>query len=62
MKKFAINSKLCDKSPHCAVRRECPAKAVHEVDGTFYIDMNVCRGCGVCVKACPRDAVEENAS
>jgi Fe-S-cluster-containing hydrogenase component 2 len=62
VKKFAINPKRCDRSPYCAVRRECPSRAIQEVDGVFYIDMNVCRGCGLCVKACPREAVEESAS
>jgi TPP-dependent indolepyruvate ferredoxin oxidoreductase alpha subunit len=62
VKKYAINQKRCDGSPFCPVRRECPANAIHEVDGGFYIDMNVCLGCGVCVKYCPRRAVEEIAS
>jgi ferredoxin len=62
LKKYAIDQKRCDRSPYCPVRRECPVSAIGEVDGGFYIDLNVCRGCGVCVKACPREAVEEIAS
>lgn len=62
MKKFAINQARCDRSPGCRVRKECPANAIVELDGTYYIDMDACRGCGLCVKACPRNAVEENAS
>lgn len=62
MKKFAIRPELCDKASGCRVRRECPSNAVQEVDGLFYIDMNVCRGCGICVKVCPRGAVEGSES
>ncbi|MBS4030767.1 MAG: 4Fe-4S binding protein [Clostridiales bacterium] len=62
MKKFAINPNNCDKSPGCPVRRECPSHAILEMDGVYYIDMDVCRGCGLCVKVCPRNAVEESAS
>lgn len=62
MKKYAINLNRCDRSPGCRVRKECPSNAVVEVDGDFYIDMKVCRGCGLCVKSCPRKAVEESNS
>ncbi len=62
MIKFAINTKLCDMSPRCPVRRQCPVSAVRQVDDRFYIDQDVCRGCGVCVRICPRGAVEESAS
>ncbi|MBS3886156.1 MAG: 4Fe-4S binding protein [Firmicutes bacterium] len=62
MKKFAINQERCDHSPKCLVRRECPAKAVQEVDGSYYIDMGSCRGCGLCVGVCPRGTVEESQS
>lgn len=62
MKTYAINPTRCDKSPSCIVRRECPVGAVMEIEGNFYIDTDACRGCGVCVKVCPRHAVEENAA
>lgn len=62
MKKYAVNISRCDKSPGCRVKRECPSNALQVVDGDYYIDMNVCRGCGLCVKVCPRGAVEESES
>lgn len=62
MNKYAINQERCDRSPGCLVRRECPAKAVMEVDGNYYIDMGTCCGCGLCVGICPRGAVEESQS
>ncbi|MDW7684095.1 MAG: 4Fe-4S binding protein [Bacillota bacterium] len=62
MKKFAINQQRCDRAAGCRVRQECPIGAVSEIDGELYINMDVCRGCGLCVKVCPRGAVEESAS
>jgi MinD superfamily P-loop ATPase len=62
MKKFAINQNLCDRSPGCRVKQECPSNAIVELDGNFYINMDVCRGCGQCVKVCPRQAVEDSSS
>lgn len=62
MKKFAINIDRCDGAAGCRVRKECPIQAIQLLDGDYYIDMNLCRGCGICVKACPRNAVEESHS
>ncbi|MBS3983916.1 MAG: 4Fe-4S binding protein [Dethiobacter sp.] len=59
MNTYAINLTRCDSAPGCRVKKECPANAVIQLDGNYYIDMNTCRGCGLCVKACPRGAVEE---
>lgn len=60
MKKYAINLERCDRSAGCRVRKECPSNAVLEMDGDYYISQDVCRGCGVCLKACPKNAVEES--
>ncbi len=57
--KYAINQDRCDRSPGCLVRRECPVKAIQEIDGQYYIDTGSCRGCGLCVGVCPKGAVEE---
>jgi Fe-S-cluster-containing hydrogenase component 2 len=62
MRKYAIDLDRCERSPNCPVRRECPIQAIGEVDGDFYINADVCRGCGLCVRACPRGAVNESAS
>ena len=62
MKKFAIDLERCDRAAGCRVRKECPSNAIVEMDGDFYINMDACRGCGLCIKACPRGAVAEIAS
>ena len=33
----------------------CPAMYVE--DGKFYIDKNLCTGCGVCAQVCPNKAI-----
>jgi pyruvate ferredoxin oxidoreductase delta subunit len=62
MKKFAINPNRCDRSAGCRVKAECPSQAIVEMDGNYYINMDACRGCGLCVKVCPRQAVEASVS
>jgi molybdopterin-containing oxidoreductase family iron-sulfur binding subunit len=53
----------CEDAPCVA---ECPTDALHRrEDGVVAIDHDVCIGCGVCVDACPYDAItipgDENA-
>ncbi|EEG78270.1 4Fe-4S binding protein [Dethiobacter alkaliphilus] len=62
MKTYAINQQLCDRSPGCKVKKECPSNAIVQMDGDYYIDMLACRRCGLCVKTCPHGAVGESAS
>jgi 2-oxoacid:acceptor oxidoreductase delta subunit (pyruvate/2-ketoisovalerate family) len=38
--------------------RYCPDFAIRRKEGGFYeIDLAHCKGCGVCVEECPRDAI-----
>ncbi len=40
----------------CAVA--CPYDAICVSNGLAYIDKNLCVGCGVCVKTCPKNVIE----
>lgn len=64
MTTFRIEGTVCDRSPHCPVKRVCPAGAVAPLPGGAYpgangytIDETRCAGCGVCVRSCPGGAV-----
>lgn len=37
----------------CAARWDEPAIRIDPASGARYVDANVCRGCGACLKACP---------
>lgn len=37
----------------------CPAQAISRIGGRSYINQDACKGCGMCSKACPYDAVAE---
>jgi len=36
----------------------CPDAVIHRTDTGYRIDENYCKGCGMCVAECPRDAME----
>jgi len=35
----------------------CPTGSVHEKDGYFVVDLENCKGCGVCASVCPNYAI-----
>lgn len=53
--RFEINQKKCKKCGLCLYYFACPAMYVE--DGKFYIDKNLCTGCGVCAQVCPNKAI-----
>ena len=53
--RFEINQKKCKKCGLCMYYFACPAMYVE--DGKFYIDKNLCTGCGVCAQVCPNKAI-----
>ena len=37
----------------------CPDIAIHKDEsGEYFIDYDHCKGCGICVNECPREAME----
>ena len=38
--------------------RNCKFDAIHVVDGVAKIDYDKCKGCKICSKVCPRDAID----
>ncbi len=35
----------------------CPAGCVRDIDGHFAADLGYCKGCGVCARLCPVNAI-----
>lgn len=46
----------CTECDNCYIY--CPDISVEKIECGFAIDMNYCKGCGVCTKECPRAAME----
>ncbi|MBN4069873.1 MAG: 4Fe-4S ferredoxin [Alkaliphilus sp.] len=62
MKIAVIDTKICDKSPFCPVKRICPVGAVTQKTSFLkseapVIDPEKCIGCNKCVVVCPMKAV-----
>jgi len=52
-----IIQEKCDLCMRCVVF--CPDAAIKVVDGKIVIDLDYCKGCGICVEECPRKAITE---
>jgi len=54
-----VDEDRCYACRRCAARAECPVKAIVAIDPgeSPFIDGNRCRGCLVCVPACPHRAI-----
>jgi 2-oxoacid:acceptor oxidoreductase delta subunit (pyruvate/2-ketoisovalerate family) len=51
-----LNCGVCNECELCLIF--CPDLAIsRRTDGGFEIDMNYCKGCGVCAAECPRGAI-----
>jgi indolepyruvate ferredoxin oxidoreductase alpha subunit len=53
--RFEINQKKCKRCGLCLYYFACPA--MYTEDGKFYIDKNLCTGCGVCAQICINNAI-----
>jgi electron transport complex protein RnfB len=51
-----IDPEACTVCGECAAPR-CPMDAIAETDDAYHVDGTRCIGCGVCLTACPADAV-----
>jgi 2-oxoacid:acceptor oxidoreductase delta subunit (pyruvate/2-ketoisovalerate family) len=46
---------VCNACDNCWVF--CPDIAIKRKDGEYHVDYDYCKGCGICVNECPRDAI-----
>ena len=46
----------CTRCDTCLVY--CPEGVVRRRDGAYDVDYAFCKGCGICVNECPREAME----
>jgi len=53
--KFEIDQTKCKQAGVCLYKLACPA--LYKENGRFYINKNICTGCGVCVQVCPNKAI-----
>lgn len=50
-----IDQELCIRCGNCLIF--CPTNSVRRVDGRFAIDLSFCKGCAICAKECPKQAI-----
>jgi Pyruvate/2-oxoacid:ferredoxin oxidoreductase delta subunit len=50
-----FNCGVCNLCDNCYIF--CPDVAIRKEDGSNVIDYDHCKGCGICVEECPRDAM-----
>jgi len=55
--KYEINQKKCKKCGLCLYFFACPA--FYRQGDKFFIDKNLCTGCGVCAQVCPNKAIRK---
>ncbi|ADQ41266.1 4Fe-4S ferredoxin iron-sulfur binding domain protein [Caldicellulosiruptor acetigenus I77R1B] len=63
MRKAILDKNKCDSSPFCPASRSCKVGAIKRNVKEFFnveidIDQDICTGCGVCVRFCPRRAIK----
>lgn len=49
---------VCNACDNCWVF--CPDIAISRKDGEYHVNYDYCKGCGICVNECPRDAIHLN--
>ena len=57
--KFQIDKGKCTKCDICIRDFACPAimKTIKNEEVIYYIDLDICTGCGVCMQICPEGAI-----
>lgn len=57
MTTVTIDQYRCDRQPGCPARMVCPQAAIVSHDGGYTVREDRCTGCGVCLRACPMNAL-----
>lgn len=54
-----VETDICSGHESCPARKACPTKALFQMDPGEVVTVNgsICRGCGVCISACPEKAI-----
>ncbi len=52
----AVNERTCIMCGMCAVY--CPTGSINTLDGGWEFDPGYCKGCAICVRECPVDALQ----
>lgn len=54
-----IDGERCRACRRCLGARVCPSKAIRTIDPGEppFIDLSLCRGCMLCLSACPVEAI-----
>ena len=51
-----LNKEKCIKCGQCYIF--CPDLAYHKTsEGYYEVDLNYCKGCGICAQVCPKGAI-----
>ncbi len=57
MRRAVIDPEKCDGAEVCEPMGICPAQAIEREDGFTYVNTE-CKGCGKCVRVCPKQAIK----
>ncbi|MDY6986035.1 MAG: 4Fe-4S binding protein [Candidatus Thermoplasmatota archaeon] len=55
-KKPVVNDEKCTRCLECYIY--CPDSSIKYEDDRIIIDYSHCKGCGICAKECPQDAID----
>lgn len=62
MPKAAIDIRNCTTCQECSAAKVCPLNAIVRIDPEYppIVEIDICNGCGDCIKMCPANAITIN--